>query len=179
MAVVSGRPVQATRIRRMVNAVGYHAASPPLAPLGLFLPFMSRLSGGYGCPASYRWRDAPAVVRTASTVSRPRTGFTAPLGKNKPRPLRLELTHKDVLRLGGKVFFTPARFNYSPDCTESSIVTSTGPFVITWDFAASVEARAFRERRALSCLLGGAGCMQLWLMHGPLIRRLDCVIPLA
>lgn len=34
--------------------------------------------------------------------------------------------------VGGQVSFTPARFNLGS--AETSIVTSTGPFVVTWSF---------------------------------------------
>jgi hypothetical protein len=61
------------------------------------------------------------------------TGFEARMGAQKPAPRRLQLSPADVRRVGGAVSFTPARFNTGP-MGEQSIVTSTGPWVITWSF---------------------------------------------
>jgi hypothetical protein len=60
-------------------------------------------------------------------------GFEARMGKQKPAPRRLQLSPADIRRVGGTVAFTPARFNTGP-MGEQSIVTSTGPWVITWSF---------------------------------------------
>ncbi|KAJ2697572.1 Vacuolar import and degradation protein 27, partial [Coemansia spiralis] len=40
-----------------------------------------------------------------------------------------------VVYMGAPIAFTPAKFNQSPDgnISEKTIVTSTGPFVITWN----------------------------------------------
>ena len=59
------------------------------------------------------------------------------MGKEKPAPLKLRLKPADVARVG-KVSFTPARFNtrhvsHSAGI-ERTIVTSTGNFVVTWNF---------------------------------------------
>lgn len=61
------------------------------------------------------------------------------MGKHKPVPRRLQLKREDLVRMGGQVTFTPARFNTSdpenPHAPpERSIVTSSGPYVITWNF---------------------------------------------
>jgi hypothetical protein len=60
-------------------------------------------------------------------------GFESRMGQQKPAPRRLQLSAADVRRVGGTVSFTPARFNTGP-MGEQSIVTSTGPWVITWSF---------------------------------------------
>ena len=56
--------------------------------------------------------------------------------ETKPVPRRLQLRPEHVSFLGGTIKFTPARFNItsSNDEEEASIVTSTGPYVITWNF---------------------------------------------
>ncbi|KAH8919903.1 VID27-domain-containing protein [Atractiella rhizophila] len=52
----------------------------------------------------------------------------------KPKPIRLKLKPEHRLMMGGdSVSFTPAKFNTGKDLKESSIVTSTGPFVLTWN----------------------------------------------
>ncbi|KAJ1966103.1 Vacuolar import and degradation protein 27 [Dipsacomyces acuminosporus] len=64
------------------------------------------------------------------------TGFQKSFPKaQKPAPKRLQLKPEHVVYMGAPVAFTPARFNQSPDGnrTEKTIVTSTGPFVITWN----------------------------------------------
>jgi len=61
------------------------------------------------------------------------TGFEVPMGKDKPAPRRLQLKREHIIQMGGKISFTPARFNTGTDM-ERSIVTSTGPFIVTWNF---------------------------------------------
>eukprot|EP01027_Heterolobosea_sp_BB2_P019820 GEZU01027919.1.p1 GENE.GEZU01027919.1~~GEZU01027919.1.p1 ORF type:complete len:800 (-),score=232.88 GEZU01027919.1:129-2492(-) len=60
------------------------------------------------------------------------TGFQERMGKDKPLPRRLQLLPEDV-KLIGDVNFTPASFNMGVD-GETWIVTSTGPYIITWNF---------------------------------------------
>lgn len=61
------------------------------------------------------------------------SGFTKSFGKDsKPRPRILQLNPEHVAMMEGKLSFTPAKFNAGPDVPEKSIVTSTGPFVISW-----------------------------------------------
>ncbi|KAJ1844289.1 Vacuolar import and degradation protein 27 [Coemansia sp. RSA 2703] len=65
-----------------------------------------------------------------------RTGFTKSFPQaKKPAPRRLQLKPEHVVYMGAPVEFTTARFNQSPDSkgSERTIVTSTGPFVITWN----------------------------------------------
>ncbi len=64
-------------------------------------------------------------------------GFNDRMGKEKPVPLKLAITPEDMLRYGIKeVNFTPAFFNTGTiaNTSEQWIATSTGPFVITWNF---------------------------------------------
>ncbi|KAK1867505.1 hypothetical protein I4F81_010012 [Pyropia yezoensis] len=75
--------------------------------------------------------------------------FEKSLGDRKPTPRQLRLHPADVVAEGmGDVSFTAARFNMG-DGVERSIVTSTGPFVVTWNFR-QVKAgrpRAYSIRR--------------------------------
>ncbi|KAE8213621.1 hypothetical protein CF327_g2864 [Tilletia walkeri] len=53
----------------------------------------------------------------------------------KPVPRRLQLRPQNVALMDQEISFTPARFNTnSENSNETSIVTSTGPYVISWDF---------------------------------------------
>jgi hypothetical protein len=67
------------------------------------------------------------------TVDGASTGFESRMGKRKPEPRRLQLKPADVRRVGGSVSFTPARFNTGA-MGEQSIVTSTGRFIVTFNF---------------------------------------------
>ncbi|KAF8591590.1 VID27-domain-containing protein [Ramaria rubella] len=51
-----------------------------------------------------------------------------------PMPKRLQLKPEHVTYMGGKVSFTPARFNSTEGQEENLIVTGNGQFVIAWDF---------------------------------------------
>lgn len=66
------------------------------------------------------------------------TGFEKSLGKNKRAPIKLQLKPSDIANVG-KVSFTPAKFNTrhisnAGGHVERTIVTSTGNYVITWNF---------------------------------------------
>lgn len=62
-----------------------------------------------------------------------RTAFDVGL-RNKPAPIKLMLDPADVVRFNiTKICFTRARFN-TGEGKESWIVTSTGRFIITWNF---------------------------------------------
>jgi hypothetical protein len=56
---------------------------------------------------------------------------------SKPQPRRLGLTPSHVAQFqhetGAPLKFTPAKFNTGIDETETSIVTATGPFIVTWN----------------------------------------------
>lgn len=65
-------------------------------------------------------------------------GFEKAFAKDsKPRPRRLGLTPSHVAQFqhetGVPLSFTPARFNAGPNSQETSIITSTGPFLVTWN----------------------------------------------
>ncbi|EEP82731.1 conserved hypothetical protein [Uncinocarpus reesii 1704] len=65
-------------------------------------------------------------------------GFERAFGKDsKPQPRRLGLQPAHVAQFqhetGAPLSFTPARFNTGLDSNETSIITATGPFIITWN----------------------------------------------
>ncbi|KAJ2026541.1 Vacuolar import and degradation protein 27 [Coemansia sp. S3946] len=65
-----------------------------------------------------------------------KTGFQKAFPQaQKPAPRRLQLRPEHVVYMAAPISFTPAKFNQSPDGnhSEKTIVTSTGPFVITWN----------------------------------------------
>ena len=59
-------------------------------------------------------------------------GFSKSMGADKPTPRRLQLKPEHVAYMGSQPSFTPARFS-TGQSEEKSIITSTGPFVITWN----------------------------------------------
>jgi hypothetical protein len=61
--------------------------------------------------------------------------------KAKPQPKRLQLKPQHVAYMGNKISFTPARFNQGEGQEENAIVTSTGQYVIAWDFAKVKKGR--------------------------------------
>ncbi|KAG0091073.1 hypothetical protein BGZ92_001573 [Podila epicladia] len=62
-------------------------------------------------------------------------GFDASFpAKAKPAPIKLHLKPEHVAAMKQPVSFTPARFNTGVNEEEKTIVTSTGPYVITWNF---------------------------------------------
>eukprot|EP00461_Guttulinopsis_vulgaris_P004495 UN04497 len=66
-----------------------------------------------------------------------KTGFDARMGKDKPTPLKLTISPEDRLKYGiEQVHFTKARFNTGTmsNTQERWIATSTGPFIVTFDF---------------------------------------------
>ncbi|KAK0113829.1 hypothetical protein ONS95_014076 [Cadophora gregata] len=65
-------------------------------------------------------------------------GFEKSFGKDsKPQPRRLGLTPSHVAQFqhetGAALSFTPARFNTGEGLSETSIITATGPFIVTWN----------------------------------------------
>eukprot|EP00727_Mastigamoeba_balamuthi_P002059 m51a1_g11850 hypothetical protein (830) ;mRNA; r:485875-488973 len=65
-----------------------------------------------------------------------RSGFEKPLGKDKGIARRLQIKPNHVAMIGGSVSFTPAKFNTvaGGGDKERAIVTSTGEFLVTWNF---------------------------------------------
>jgi len=64
-------------------------------------------------------------------------GFEKAFAKDsKPQPRRLALSPNHAAQFqhetGQGIAFTRAHFNTGPDMEETSIITSTGPFLVTW-----------------------------------------------
>ncbi|RFU27900.1 hypothetical protein B7463_g8448, partial [Scytalidium lignicola] len=73
-------------------------------------------------------------------------GFEKPFAKDsKPQPRRLGLTPAHVAQFqhetGVPLSFTPAHFNTGEGVSESSIITATGPFIITWSLKKVLAGR--------------------------------------
>ncbi|KLO08280.1 VID27-domain-containing protein [Schizopora paradoxa] len=54
---------------------------------------------------------------------------------SKPQPKRLQLRPEHAAHMDHDISFTPARFNIGEGQEENAIVTSTGRYVIAWDFS--------------------------------------------
>ncbi len=73
-------------------------------------------------------------------------GFERSFGKDaKPQPRRLGLQPAHVAQFqhetGAALAFTPARFNTGVDSNETSIITATGPFIVTWNLKKVLAGR--------------------------------------
>ncbi len=73
-------------------------------------------------------------------------GFEKAFAKDdKPQPRRLGLTPSHVAQFqhetGAALSFTPAHFNVGEHSEETTIVTSTGPFVVTWSMKKILAGR--------------------------------------
>ncbi|KAI2157908.1 Vacuolar import and degradation protein 27 [Ophidiomyces ophidiicola] len=73
-------------------------------------------------------------------------GFQKAFGKDsKPQPRRLGLQPAHVAQFQHEtkapLSFTPARFNTGLDSNETSIITATGPFIITWNMKKVIQGR--------------------------------------
>lgn len=62
---------------------------------------------------------------------------------SKPVPKRLQLKPEHVAWMRFPVSFTPARFNTGEGTEEKTIITSTGPYVITWNFRRVKQGRLY------------------------------------
>ena len=73
-------------------------------------------------------------------------GFEKAFAKDaKPQPRRLGLTPSHVAQFQHEtktpLSFTSARFNTGPDSDETTIITATGPFIITWSLKKVLAGR--------------------------------------
>lgn len=73
-------------------------------------------------------------------------GFEKSFAKeSKPQPRRLGLQPSHVAQFQHEtktpISFTPAKFNTGVDTSETSIITATGPFIITWNMKKVLESR--------------------------------------
>lgn len=101
---------------------------------------------GYGDPilAVDVTRDGKYILATCATylilchVEDEDTGATGFEKSVRRPPILLQLKPEDVVLVGGKVDFTPAKFNVHGE--ETKIVTSTANWVILWDFSNLLQA---------------------------------------
>jgi len=64
-----------------------------------------------------------------------RTGFQVGMGKKKRKPIKLCLSHSDMIKYNiNEVDFKSASFDTGENIEEEWIVTSTGSYLVTWDF---------------------------------------------
>jgi hypothetical protein len=82
--------------------------------------------------SQYIMATAKDVIFIVDTVISNSSGFQTRMGKSKPTPIVLKLHPEDVKKIGGSVNFKTAKFNTGK--LEEWIVTSTGSYIISWDF---------------------------------------------
>ena len=69
-----------------------------------------------------------------------KNGFISSMGKDKPRPKSLKLKPIDIAKYKiSSVRFTPAKFNVNQNEGETNIITSTGDYIINWNFAKVIK----------------------------------------
>lgn len=78
------------------------------------------------------------------TLRKENNGFTKKWAKDRrPMPRKLEISPENVaymrLRSQKPLEFTPAKFNISTRSKETTIVTSTGPYLVTWNLSAVLK----------------------------------------
>ncbi|KAG0378336.1 hypothetical protein BGX24_004113 [Mortierella sp. AD032] len=94
---------------------------------------------GLDVTANGRWVIATCktylLLIDAFNPDNKKLGFDASFpAKNKPKAIKLHLKPEHVAAMKQAVSFTTARFNTGVNEEEKTIVTSTGPYVITWNF---------------------------------------------
>jgi len=67
-------------------------------------------------------------------------GFVQQWSKDtRPRPRKLQISPENIMFMrqqsGANIQFTPARFNTGVNAKEATIVTSTGPYLVTWSLS--------------------------------------------
>ncbi|CCJ29788.1 unnamed protein product, partial [Pneumocystis jirovecii] len=74
-------------------------------------------------------------------------GFEKSFGKDtKPKPKRLQLNPVHVAMMQGQINFTPAKFNTGKDIEEKTIVTSSGPYVISWELSRVIKGETYKYK---------------------------------
>lgn len=100
------------------------------------LPGFGDPISGVDVTESGRWVIATCktylLLITTEIAGEEALGFSKPMGSKKPAPKRLQLKPEHIAYMNAPVSFTPARFSTGRS-EERSIITSTGPYVITWN----------------------------------------------
>lgn len=88
------------------------------------------------------------LVDTLQTEGRyeGKLGFERSFAKdNKPKPRRLQPSPEHIAQVrhvtGKPLSFTQAKFNVNQDGKETSIITSTGPYLVTWNMKKVLEGK--------------------------------------
>ena len=78
-------------------------------------------------------------------------GFAQRMGKNKPTPLRLQPSPKQMLEMGGpdRVNFSKATFEFNKEQGEHWVVACSGNFILTWSLDAIKKSLA--SHRVVPC----------------------------
>lgn len=110
------------------------------------LPSLGDKILGLDVTANGRWLLATCAtyLLLLNVATADHNGFEKPWPKDsKPRPRRLQITPENAAFMyaetGKPLHFTIARFNTGPDAKETSIVTSTGPYVVTWSLSKIIK----------------------------------------
>lgn len=82
------------------------------------------------------------LICTEIPDSQGQLGFTKSMGAEKPIPKRLQLKPEHIAYMGAQPSFTPARFS-TGQSEEKSIITSSGPYVITWNMRRVKQGHLF------------------------------------
>lgn len=85
------------------------------------------------------------LILIDTQMKRGLSGFSSRMGSEKPAPVCLTLKPEHVASMGIEVNFSPARFS-SGQTVEKSIISSTGPIVVTWNFR-RIKAGHFYDYR--------------------------------
>jgi len=126
--IVTGSKTGAIRLHDQINK----RAKTLLPGLGQHIKYIETTQDG-------KWilctcKDYIMVISTTVEDSE-YSGFERSMGKHKPRPYILRLKNKDIIKYNlREVEFTKAHFDIGLNSEEHWIVTSTGPFIIKWNF---------------------------------------------
>jgi len=83
---------------------------------------------------------ATYLLLIPTTCKGDKNGFTVSMGKEKPHPKALKLKPIDIAKYKiMSVSFTPAKFNISQTDGETNIITSTGDYIINWNFSKVIK----------------------------------------
>ena len=117
------------------------------------LPALGDPIAGLDVSADGRWVLATTKTYLLLVDSQQRDGkYSGKLGfevafpkDSKPQPRRLALTPAHVAQFQHEtkqpISFTPAKFNTGPDTEETTIVTATGPFIVSWSMKKLLAGR--------------------------------------
>ncbi|KAK2956912.1 putative Vacuolar import and degradation protein 27 [Blattamonas nauphoetae] len=99
----------------------------------------------------------PILLFLVNTEFSKGLGFDARMGQEKKESIELRLAIKDQMKMGGAVSFTPAKFDSSLTGQETLIVTTTGPYVVTWSLNGILSGKKtdYKIKRAPSTLVAG------------------------